>query len=189
MFTGVYGFVIGLVWLLLGLILAIILCYRFCSPPERSSEHHSTNYYWIPRIIVLVLSLLTMYVHNLSRPYSVFMNLYPDQILDRQPSVTLCFWILARRAFFVPLFILNQHAYHETTEVKTTFVAAGTLVTNTIHTVTSTLDKVEATIQKYNIPGWQVLNSTEAKLDEQADLVTAKINRDVHKFNNILNDV
>jgi hypothetical protein len=83
--------------------------------------------------------------------------------------------------------VLNQRAFDQTTKVKTTLVEAATLVTDTIHTVTGALGRVEDTVQKYDIPGWQALNATEAKLDQQADLVTAKINRDVHKFNQILN--
>ncbi|KAG0604717.1 hypothetical protein M758_9G002900 [Ceratodon purpureus] len=151
-FTGVYGYAIGLAWLLLGLILALLACFRLCSHRERSSEHQSSNYYFIPRIIVLVLSLLAI-------------------------------------GLFIALFILNQRAFNQTTKVKTTVVEAATLVTDTIHTVTSTLGRVEDTIEKYNIPGWQVLNATEAKLNEQADLVTAKIDRNVRKFNNLINAV
>lgn len=150
-FTGVYGYVIGLAWLLLGLILALLACCRLCSRRERAtSEHHSSNWYLIPRIVVAVLSLLAI-------------------------------------GFFIALFVVNQRAFNQTTKVKTTLVEAATLVTDTIHTVTGALGGVEDAVQKYDIPGWQALNATEAKLDQQADLVTAKINRDVHKFNQILN--
>jgi len=89
----------------------------------------------------------------------------------------------------IALFVLNHRAFNQTSKVKTTLVEAATLVTDTIHTVTATLGRVEDKIEKYNIPGWEALNSTEAKLNEQAGLVTAKIDRNVRKFNRLLNDV
>jgi phage-related minor tail protein len=87
------------------------------------------------------------------------------------------------------LFVLNHRAFSQTSKVKTTVVDAATLVTDTVHNVAATLRRVEDKIESYHIPGWEALNSTEAKLNEQAGLVTAKINRNVRKFNRLLNDV
>jgi len=60
-YTGIYGYSIGVAWLLLGLIIALLACSRCCCcPRERSKEHHSSNYYWLPRILVLLLSLFAI---------------------------------------------------------------------------------------------------------------------------------
>jgi len=89
----------------------------------------------------------------------------------------------------IGLFVLNHRAFSQANKVKTTVVEASTVVTDTIHTVTETLGRVEDKIEKYRIPGWQALNFTEAKLNEQAGLVTAKIDRNVRKFNRLINAV
>lgn len=97
--------------------------------------------------------------------------------------------MFACRGCVIGLFVLNHRAFEQANKVKTTVVEAATVVTDTIHTVTETLGRVEDRIEKYQIPGWQALNSTEAKLNEQAGLVTAKIDRNVRKFNRLINAV
>jgi hypothetical protein len=67
----VYGYAIGVAWLLLGLILALAACCNLCCcRRERVPKDHSSVYYWLPRILVLLLSLfaigciITLFVRN-----------------------------------------------------------------------------------------------------------------------------
>lgn len=70
-YTGVYGYAIGVAWLLLGLLLALAACCKLCCcRRERAPKYHSAFYYWLPRILVLLLSLfaigciITLFIRN-----------------------------------------------------------------------------------------------------------------------------
>ncbi|XP_024358796.1 uncharacterized protein [Physcomitrium patens] len=70
-FTGIYGFAIGVAWLLLGVLVTLGACCKLCCCNHaRVAERRSAAYYWIPRILALLLSLfaigviVTMYIRN-----------------------------------------------------------------------------------------------------------------------------
>lgn len=76
-FTGIAGYAIGVAWLLVGLLLALFLCCKYCCKcccgccrRPKSDIPHSGFYYWLPRILVLLLSLIalgslvTLFVRN-----------------------------------------------------------------------------------------------------------------------------
>jgi hypothetical protein len=72
-YTGVYGYAIGVAWLLLGLLLALAACCKLCCcRRERAPKSHSAFYYWLPRILVLLLSLFAMYDIHLHIPLIIF---------------------------------------------------------------------------------------------------------------------
>ncbi|XP_024380685.1 uncharacterized protein [Physcomitrium patens] len=151
-FTGVYGYGVAAAWLLLGLALALLACFRRCSRRPRSNKHHPSNYYLVPKLVVLLLSFIAI-------------------------------------ACIATLFALNHQTFSQTDKVKSTVLRAAIVATDTIHTVTSTLGRVQDVLEKYNIPGWKALNSTEAKLNTQADLVVDKINNNLRKFNRLIDAV
>jgi hypothetical protein len=68
-FSGIAGYAIGVAWLLVGLLLALFLCCKYCCTcccgccrRPKSDIPHSGFYYWLPRILVLLLSLIALYV-------------------------------------------------------------------------------------------------------------------------------
>ncbi|XP_024356685.1 uncharacterized protein [Physcomitrium patens] len=70
-YTGVYGFSIAVAWLLLGLLLVLAaICKLCCCRREKVQEPRSSFYYWLPRLLVLLLSLfaigciITLFVRN-----------------------------------------------------------------------------------------------------------------------------
>lgn len=70
-YTGVYGFAIGVAWLLLGALLTLLACFKLCCcRREKTAEPRSSFYYWLPRILVLLLSLfaigciITLFIRN-----------------------------------------------------------------------------------------------------------------------------
>ncbi|KAG0563383.1 hypothetical protein KC19_8G026600 [Ceratodon purpureus] len=70
-YTGVYGFAIGVAWLLLGALITLLACFRCCCC-RRKMPYAPRNraYFWIPRILAFLLSLfaigviITMFIRN-----------------------------------------------------------------------------------------------------------------------------
>lgn len=70
-YTGVYGYAIGVAWLILGaLLLLTACCHICCRRRQKSPEAHKSFYYWIPRVLVVLLSLfaigciITLFIRN-----------------------------------------------------------------------------------------------------------------------------
>lgn len=70
-YTGVYGFAIGVAWLLLGALITLLACFRCCCCRRRMPyAPRNRAYFWIPRILAFLLSLfaigvvVTMFIRN-----------------------------------------------------------------------------------------------------------------------------
>ncbi|KAG0626238.1 hypothetical protein M758_2G113500 [Ceratodon purpureus] len=60
-FTGISGYAIAVAWLVLGLLILLFFCCKcLCGPRSRSKSSHSNAFYWTPRIIVFLLSVVAV---------------------------------------------------------------------------------------------------------------------------------
>ncbi|KAH9574676.1 hypothetical protein CY35_01G071400 [Sphagnum magellanicum] len=60
-FTGVYGYGLAVLWLATGLVLSLVVCcHCMCSSQPRFKQPRPPSYYWMPRIIVFILSLIAI---------------------------------------------------------------------------------------------------------------------------------
>ncbi len=66
-FTGIYGYAIAAAWTLLGLLLSLIACCKYCLRLRGSSDSRykrprdSSGMYWIPGLVISILSAIAMY--------------------------------------------------------------------------------------------------------------------------------
>ncbi len=78
-FTGIYGYAIAAAWTLLGLLLSLIACCKYCLRLRGSSDsrykrpHDSSGMYWIPGLVISILSAIAMY-ELVSSSSSLFPN-------------------------------------------------------------------------------------------------------------------
>ncbi|KAH8940848.1 hypothetical protein BDL97_14G006100 [Sphagnum fallax] len=65
-FTGIYGYAIAAAWTLLGLLLSLIACCKYCLRLRGSSDsrykrpHDSSGMYWIPGLVISILSAIAI---------------------------------------------------------------------------------------------------------------------------------
>lgn len=91
-YTGVYGFSIAVAWLLLGLLLALAaFCKLCCCRREKVQEPRSSFYYWLPRLLVLLLSLFAMYVYLSPITSVVLLKFLKASCLKKILFIVACF--------------------------------------------------------------------------------------------------
>ncbi|CAM6058605.1 unnamed protein product [Sphagnum tenellum] len=65
-FTGIYGYAIAAAWTILGLLLSLIACCKYCLRLRGSSNsrykrpHDSSGMYWIPGLVISILSAIAI---------------------------------------------------------------------------------------------------------------------------------
>jgi hypothetical protein len=65
-FTGIFGYAIAAAWTLLGLLLSLIACCKYCLRLRGSSDsrykrpHDSSGMYWIPGLVISILSAIAI---------------------------------------------------------------------------------------------------------------------------------
>lgn len=200
-FTGVYGYGLAVLWLATGLVLSLVVCcHCMCSSQPRFKQPRPPSYYWMPRIIVFILSLIAMWVlwfHqglwclfcyscNLCTVFMAFFflcNIFP-MVLLLAMSKHVLEWlsenyfyvhVFAYRGSAAVLFLASREFNTQAYNVEDVIVAAADNATASIHTVSATFSGVQSALQTNFSNFVATLNSTATDLDNQASFVQSKL--------------
>eukprot|EP00249_Psilotum_nudum_P032151 c47336_g1_i1 orf=2-790(-) len=144
-FTGIYGYAIAAVWLLVGVTITLLLCLSACccqkkdyTVKEPFQPSHFSRYYCAAYVITIVLTGIV---------------------------IANCGILLAA----------NVRFHSRAKDVENTIIEAADNAAETIYNVTSTMASMEAELQAYDQSEADYLNSTIIELDSDAREITQKV--------------
>ncbi|CAM6010905.1 unnamed protein product [Sphagnum balticum] len=160
-FTGIYGYAIAAAWVLLGLLLSLLVCFKSLLRWRRRRARRSSSCrsktlsrapasYSIPRLVVVLLSTAAI-------------------------------------GCIVALYVSIQEFKSQTTDVEDVVLEAAQNATDSIHTVSAQIASVETILQPYSSPSFVAsLNSIENTLSEQANDVESKVLVNKKKYKHVV---